>query len=288
MPELPEVETLRLELQKVLAGKKVKQAKVLWAKAVRPLSAHKFEQEISGKKIKEVRRQAKILIIDFSDTTSLAIHLKMTGQLIYEPKNGRKITGGHPDKTLTETQPNKFTRVIIDFTDKSHLYFNDIRKFGWAKLIDDNQTKDLTKNIGVEPLSKNFTDKALLGIFKRFPNRTIKKILMDQTLIAGIGNIYTDEACFKAKLLPTRQAKTLKPADITKLRLAIISILKLAIKKKGTSADTYRRSTGQPGGFVPYLNVYGRANESCKLCKKPIQKIRHAGRGTHFCQHCQK
>jgi len=284
MPELPEVETLRRELGKALANKKIKSAKVLWPKTVAPLSASAFAKAMARqRKIKSVNRQAKILIIDFTDNTALSIHLKMTGQLIY-----KDIAGGHPDNQMSEKQPSKYTRLIFEFTDGSKLYFNDLRKFGWVRLVNDNQLKDLTKHIGIEPLSKLFTDQVLIDIFKRYPNRTIKQILMDQTLIAGIGNIYADESCFLAKLLPTRKASTLKPAQIKTLREKIIAVLKLSIQKKGTSSRNYRRSDGSRGGFVPHLNVYGRSGQPCKVCDRPIQKIRHIGRGTHFCDHCQK
>lgn len=288
MPELPEVETLRRELNKVLTGKKVKFAKVLWHKTVLPLSVEEFERQIKGKIIQDIERQAKILITNFTDPTSLAFHLKMTGQLIFHPAKGQNIIGGHPAPEDEKILPNKHTRLILNFSDGSILYFNDLRKFGWARLVDDSQLKDLTKNIGVEPLSKLFTDQFLIDLFKRFPNRTIKQILMDQTLIAGIGNIYADESAFLAKLLPTRKANTVKPAQIKKLQLAIVNVLKLSIKMKGTSSRNYRRSDGSLGGFVPHLYVYGRAGLPCKVCGTPIIKIRHNGRGTHYCPHCQK
>jgi len=294
MPELPEVETLKRELSRSVVGLKIKKAKVLWTKAILPLSSLAFSRQIKNKEIKSVSRQAKILIINFTclrrqaDSTALAIHLKLTGQLIFVPKKGKTISGGHPDKTLAGQQPNKFTRLILEFTDGSYLYFNDLRKFGWAKLINDEEVKNLIAGIGVEPLSKNFSPQILADILKRYSNRPIKQILMDQKLIAGIGNIYADESCFRAGILPTRRAKILKPAEIKKLYSAIVAILKLAIEKKGTSADTYRQLSGAPGGFISHLKVYGRAGEPCKVCGRPIIKIRHAGRGTHFCGYCQK
>jgi formamidopyrimidine-DNA glycosylase len=299
MPELPEVETIKRELAKVLAGPasakasarqglKIKSATVLWNKTVAPLSAEEFIRQTRGKQISSLNRQAKILIINFSDSTALAVHLKMTGQLIFVPKIGPKLTGGHPDNQMAEKQPSKYTRLFFEFTNGSHLYFNDLRKFGWVRLVDDSGLKDLTKHIGIEPLSKIFTDQALIDIFKHYPNRTVKQILLDQTLIAGLGNIYCDEACFLAKILPTRKSHALKNTEIKKLKEAIVSVLKLSIQKKGTSSRNYLRSNGQPGGFVPHLNVYGRESEACKICGQRVKKIKHAGRGTHFCEHCQK
>lgn len=288
MPELPEVETLRRELNTALKNKKISSAKVLWAKTVLPLSAKSFEQQIKNKVVGEIARQAKILIINFTDSTSLAFHLKMTGQLIFHPVKGRALVGGHPAPNDENNLPNSHTRLVLNFSDSSILYFNDLRKFGWARLVDDSQLKDLTKNIGVEPLTKLFTDQFLIDLFERYPNRTVKQILMDQTLIAGIGNIYADESAFMAKVLPNRKAGTILNPPIKKLRQAIVDVLKLSIKMKGTSSRNYRRSTGELGGFVPYLYVYGREGAPCKICDTPIEKIRHNGRGTQFCPKCQK
>jgi formamidopyrimidine-DNA glycosylase len=151
MPELPEVETLRQELSRAVIGKKIKKVEILVAKTVKPLSEKDFKKQVTGKEIKAIKRQAKILVIDLNGQLSLAIHLKMTGQLIFVPKKGHAITGGHPDKTLTGEQPNKFTRLFLEFTDGSHLYFNDIRKFGWVRLINDEEVKNLVAGLGIEP-----------------------------------------------------------------------------------------------------------------------------------------
>jgi len=288
MPELPEVETLRRELNLALKNKKILSAKVLYPKTVFPLSSKIFEHAIVTKKIAVVERRAKILIINFSDSTALAFHLKMTGQLIFQAHGGKKIVGGHPAPKDEITLPNNHTRLILTFSDNSILYFNDLRKFGWAKLVDDSQLKDLTKHLGIEPLSKLFTDQFLIDLFKQYPNRTVKQILMDQTLIAGIGNIYADESAFLTKIMPNRKANTLKPLQIKNLRQNIIAVLKLSIKLKGTSAKNYRRSDGSLGGFVPHLYVYGRAGQPCKVCRTIIQKIKHNQRGTQFCPKCQK
>lgn len=295
MPELPEVETLKRELSKVLVGLKIKDGQILWPKTISPLSPADFIKQIKNKKIIGVNRRAKILFLNIEGPWSIAIHLKMTGQLIFVPPKTilgrplkRTVLGGHPDNQMLEKQPSKYTRLIFEFTDKSKLYFNDLRKFGWVKLVSDENIDKINHQTGPEPLSPIFTPQILINIFKKYPNRTIKQMLLDQKLIAGIGNIYADEACFLSKLLPTRKSSTLKPAQIKNLRDNIIKVLKLSIQKKGTSSKNYRRSDGSRGGFVPYLNVYGREAEPCKVCGRPIQKIRHAGRGTHYCSHCQK
>ncbi|MCC6290640.1 DNA-formamidopyrimidine glycosylase [Candidatus Nomurabacteria bacterium] len=270
MPELPEVETLRRELA-IIAGKRIKSTTV-------------FSRQLENKKILGLDRRAKILIITLSDKRKLLIHLKMTGQLIFVPKKGQVILGGHPQEN-----PFKYTRAIFEFTDKSKLYFNDLRKFGWIKLLNESETENILNKHGVEPLSRDFTLSHFQSLLKKYPNRKIKQFLLDQSLIAGLGNIYVDESCFSAKILPTRIVKSLTPVERKNLHSGIVKILKLSVSKKGTSAKNYVRSDGTKGGFVPYLKVYGRKGEGCKRCKKTaITKIKLAGRGTHFCKNCQK
>jgi formamidopyrimidine-DNA glycosylase len=286
MPELPEVETLKRELDKSLAGLTIKEVQILWSKSVLPLSPTLFIKNLVGAKIIGLDRRAKILIINLSKENHLVFHLKMTGQLIFVPKRGETISGGHP--TTDIQAPGKHTRIIFTFTNGDHLYFNDLRKFGWSRFINKKELLALTKNIGPEPLMKDFTEKYLTEIFKKYPNRTVKQILLDQNLIAGIGNIYADEASYLSGVLPMRKTKGLTQKEITELHKNIIAVLKLSIKHKGTSSRNYRRSDGSLGGFVPHLNVYGRHHETCKKCGSVIQKIKHAGRGTHFCPICQK
>jgi formamidopyrimidine-DNA glycosylase len=277
MPELPEVETIRRELSPLLVGKQIAKVKVLWPKTVVPLTSKQFSTKLRGQQIVSVTRRAKILIIKLSGPWSLVFHLKMTGQLIYQP-----TIGG------TDNLPNQFTRLVITFTDASQLFFNDLRKFGWARLVLDEHLALLTNPYGPEPLSAKFTAHFLQELFLRYPNRTVKQILMDQSLIAGLGNIYADEACFLAGVLPIRQAKTLNRPQTEKLHQAIVAVLKLSIKKKGTSTRNYVRSSGRPGGFVAHLKVYGQAKAPCKVCQTPIIKIKHLGRGTHYCPRCQQ
>lgn len=286
MPELPEVETLRRELDKALAGKTVKSAKALWPKAVLPLSVKQFEMKLKNQKITEVNRRAKMLILNFSKDLSLVFHLKMTGQVIFVPQKGEATFGGHPTNDVQT--PGKHTRLILEFTNGDHLYFNDMRKFGWAKLLTESELDKITSHSGPEPLGKDFTDNFLIDLFSKYPNRTIKQILLDQTLIAGIGNIYADEASFLSGLMPNRKVGTIKKEEIIELRKQIVSVLKLSISKGGTSARDYRRSDGSKGNFISYLKVYGREKEPCKKCGREILKMRHVGRGTHYCPHCQR
>jgi formamidopyrimidine-DNA glycosylase len=275
MPELPEVETIKRELAKKLTGQTISDLEVLWAKTVSPSLPAKFKTLIVGEKITNIERRAKMLIISLSDEISLAIHLKMTGQLIFVPKKGKIISGRH-------------TRLIFHLKSGDTLYFNDLRKFGWVRILDEKLKRYLENEVGIEPLSKTFTSQVFKEIINRYPNRTVKQVLLDQHLIAGIGNIYADEAAHLSKVLPMRKIKDLKAKEIADSHKNIIAVLKLSIQKKGTSSKNYRRSNGEMGGFMPYLQVYGRKDEECKTCGTPIVKTKHAGRGTHYCPRCQR
>lgn len=294
MPELPEVETLRLQLASVVVGKKIKSVKINWPKMVSPLSVDNFSKKIIGSSIVAVNRRAKMLVFKLSksnqkaDGLYLTVHLKMTGQLIFRPKKGDLVIGGHPQKDGAKDLPNKHTHIILTFSDGDVLYFNDMRKFGWMRVTSAIDLDNIFKNYGVEALSADFNYDYFRSILNRFKNRKIKQVLLDQSLIAGIGNIYADEACFATGILPTRLAKDISDAEIKKLLGHVKRILQLSIDKKGTSYNTYVNLDGQSGGFVPYLKVYGRKDEACKKCKTPISKMRVVGRGTHFCDSCQK
>ncbi len=288
MPELPEVETVRTQLERMLIGRTIKSVICDWPKMVQPLSLTEFSKTVSGKKIKSISRRAKMLIIELSGKTYLAIHLKMTGQLVFQPKRGELVVGGHPQKKGLDGLPNKYTHITLQFVDGTKLYFNDLRKFGWMRAVDQKSLEAMVAHYGIEPLSKDFTVKYLTQLIERYPRRNIKKIIMDQELVVGIGNIYADESCFSAGILPTRLAKDITPPEIKKLHHHIKRILKLAIDKKGTSARNYLTAEGIAGNYVKYLNVYGRQREQCKKCAGALSKISLNGRGTHFCKHCQK
>ena len=236
-------------------------------------------------------RRAKVLVIVLSDKKFLIIHLKMTGQLIFSyklpAKSSKLIIGGHPQNGGTDHLPNKYTRAIINFRDGSTLFFNDLRKFGWMRLVDENYIGELSEGFGVEPLHKDFTFEKFKNILRQYPNRKIKQLLTDQTLIAGIGNIYADESCFYARVLPTRRVGSLTKEKIRLLHQYIPKVLKLSISKKGTSFSDYVRLDGKQGRMVKWLRVYNKTGQPCSVCKTPIKKIKLNGRGTHFCPHCQ-
>ncbi|OHA60103.1 MAG: DNA-formamidopyrimidine glycosylase [Candidatus Vogelbacteria bacterium RIFOXYD1_FULL_46_19] len=293
MPELPEVETVARDLNRVLKNHVIKKVVVRVPKMILPLSAEDFGSGLKTWSIEKVSRRAKIIVINLSKPKAkakkfLLIHLKMTGQLIWMPKIGQAVIGGHPQPGGGHNLPHKHTHAEFHFQDGSVLYFNDMRKFGWLKLVTESEKEIILSPHGVEPLAKDFSLTIFTNLITKYPNRTLKHTLLDQKLIAGLGNIYVDEACFKTGVLPTRPVHTLSRSDLTKLHQEIVAVLKLSIKKKGTSARNYVRADGTKGGFVPYLNVYGRAGLACKQCGNLISKTKHAGRGTHFCSKCQK
>lgn len=232
----------------------------------RQLAQKIIGKKLNGKKITGVRRRAKILIIDFQDGSSLIFHLKLTGQLIF---NGK---------------PAKYTRQVFKFNDGSQLIFNDVRKFGWWKKV--KNTKELEKGFGPEALEVNLkTFKALL---KKRAKAKIKPLLMDQKFIAGIGNIYSDEILFAAKVGPLRLAKTLTDKEIQQIRQNIKKILQKAIQYHGTSAQYYLDARGRKGNYLQRLKVYQREGKKCFRCGTKIKRIKLGGRSAHFCPQCQK
>jgi formamidopyrimidine-DNA glycosylase len=312
MPELPEVQTVVSELNRKITGKTIKSVEVRATRSAQP-SPEVLIAKTKNKKVKEVKRRGKLIDIDLGGNHNILIHLKMTGQLVYVSRLGKKVSGqpasatpkallagqpalatpkallagGHPIGLVGEL-PNKFSHVIINFTDGSTLYFNDIRKFGWVKYATNIERDIARQRYGLEPFDKEYNLKNFTAILKRYPKRKIKQLLMDQEKISGLGNIYADESLFASHVLPTRLAGSLKPKEIELLFKEIPKILKLAISKGGTTADNYVRTDGSKGEMIKYLKVYGKGGEKCVKCKNEISKIKLGGRGTHFCKTCQK
>jgi len=299
MPELPEVETIRLDLVNDLLKKKIITLKILSPKTVKNTKSF-FLKQLLNNSFEDISRRGKLLYFKIKGGDNyLLIHLKMTGQLIYL-KGKKKIAGGHSlalisnDKRTSFIQdvggelPNRYTRVFFLFEDEAQLFFNDLRRFGYLKIVNKKELDQiLEKNYGPEPLTKNFNKEYLFNIFKN-RQRSIKSLLLDQKIVAGLGNIYVDESLFLAGILPDRLAKELKIEEIDKLVKSVNSIIKLAIKNRGTTFKDYRDASGKQGNFSQYLRVYGRAGEKCFKCGGIIEKKKHAGRGTHYCLKCQK
>ena len=270
MPELPEVETIKRQLNKEISGKKITGVEVLAEKTLKTPKAQ-FLKYTVGTKIKSVERRAKLLILNLNNGWSILTHLKMTGQYVYDG------------------EAHQHTRVIFCFGPKLKIMFNDMRRIGYLKLFKTaDLPKFLRKEYGPEPLEKNFTVKKFAEVLARRPNMKIKQLLLEQKLIAGIGNIYAQEACYMAQVLPTRPAKSLKTAEIKKLYDSVRKVMTEAIKYGGSSAENYLNLYGEKGGFVPHLKVYGREGLKCKSCGSVLKFIKLGGRGTVFCGECQK
>jgi len=297
MPELPEVETIRRDLARKIVGKKIISVEVRDHRVAKG----NLVKILRGQKFARIERRGKLLAFLLSDGRYLLTHLKMTGQLIYlssprkrgsaadsRSESGMTIAaGGHKISAGDLQVPNKFTRVIFTFTDKSQLFFNDMRRFGYMKIVNKKEKERIwQEDFGIEPLTKSFKFKDFVELFKNH-KINIKALLMNQKLIAGIGNIYADEACWCAGLLPWRKVSGLKSAETKKLFNCITHVLEVALQNRGTSFDDFVDAQGEKGGHYNFLKVYERDGAKCRRCGNIIKKTRHAGRGTHYCPGCQ-
>ena len=246
-------------------------------------------KDIVRSKVLNLRRRAKILLIDLDNNLSLVIHLKLSGQLVYH-KDGKQATFGHPIPFAGTVLPAKTTHVIFTFSDNSVLYFNDVRQFGYVKIVKTSEVEKLKaiEEFGPEPLTYEFTPEKFKEIIlkKKMP---VKLVLMDQAQIAGVGNIYANEALFLSKIHPERKANTLDDNEIKKLYDALLEVLKMGIKYGGSSENAYVNALGEKGTMQDHFMVYGKAGKPCpKSCGGTVKRITQAGRGTFFCPSCQK
>jgi formamidopyrimidine-DNA glycosylase len=286
MPELPEVETVRLQLSSLVIGKKIKIIQVLNRKT--------FTGDpdlLINNKIIKLRRFAKILFIDLDNELSIAVHLKMSGQLIYQETINRK-------QKTDIILPNKHTRVIVEFKDGSKLFFNDMRKFGWMRIVSSVNSQQITDNeiinlhelisgLGPDPLTELTQDKLLQILHTS--KKAVKLVLMDQGKIAGVGNIYANEALFMSGIHPKEKADKISKRMAGLLLNNLQKILKNAIKWGGASSNLYLNAYGEKGSVQKYLAVYDRKDLECvNKCGSKIMKIKLGGRGTYFCPKCQK
>ena len=286
MPELPEVETLVRGLRDQLVGRSIIGVEIDKPKMWQGLPS----STLTNHAVTNMTRIAKLMVFSLSDNLSLLIHLKMTGQLIFVAKDGQKILGGHPDNQFAAEQPSKYTHITFSFSDGSKLFFNDMRQFGYAKLI---HTNDLQQHkhivtVGIDPFSSEFTAQFLFAQLQKRPKTTIKQVLMDQTVIGGLGNIYTDESLFDAKILPMRAAASITKEEANVLHASIIKILETGIQYGGTSYKDYVHHNGQKGTMQDHLMVCRRHGQACKVCGHALERTVIGGRGTHFCRTCQK
>jgi len=287
MQELPEVETVRSGLAKFLPRLVIKDVWHDWPKGF-PNAPADVARFMVGASVKSVRRRAKVLIIELSSGYSLVIHLKMTGQLVFVGKE--RFGAGHPNDSLINNLPDKSTRVVLDFTDGSTLFFNDQRKFGWMRLLPTLEVPeiDFLKTVGPEPLEDDFTADKFIERLQTRKNSPIKAVLLDQKVLAGVGNIYADESLWMAKIHPSTPVDKVSRTKLVALHNDLRTVLKLAIEKGGSTDRNYVNAEGKKGSYIDFANVFRREGQPCPRCGTTIEKIRVAGRGTHICPKCQK
>ncbi len=318
MPELPEVETVRRGLAELLPGRVVARTVVFDSPKSFPNAPADVEQFLYGARVTAVRRRAKVLMIDLDTRYSLVVHLKMTGQLVFRqgsshgarvsPKKSRgprkvaqdfsadtareidDFAGGHPNDSLIGELPDRSTRVQIEFTDGSRLFFNDQRKFGWMKLLPTDEVKNLPfmQKVGPEPLDPNTRAEDFIQRIRRRQNSMIKPAFLDQTVIAGVGNIYADEALWAAQLHPQTRVKNISDQQLNTLFNELRQILQLSIDQGGSTDRNYVDAEGRKGNYLTFAHVFRREGQAChRHPDQEIIKLKVGGRGTHICPVCQ-
>ena len=272
MPELPEVETVRRGLERLVAGKTIDQVRVCYAKMI-GTGADSFVHDLPGQTIERIGRRGKYLLFYLTGGVLLS-HLRMEGKYLF-----------YPD----EVPERKHAHVFFQTTDGGTLVYEDVRKFGTMELLRKDQLEAYfaARKLGPEPTEADFLLSPFAAALKR-SKKPIKPYLLEQTLVVGLGNIYVDEALWRARIHPARPADSLKPAEVNRLREQIIEVLQLGIEKRGSTIRTYRNALGEDGTMQDFLQVYGKTGQPCARCGSPIEKIKLGGRGTHLCPHCQK
>lgn len=282
MPELPEVESIKLQLNKFLVGHTITDLTVNYQKTFKG-----SRKDIIGGKVKDVRRFGKALVIDLSNNNSIIIHVKMTGQLIYRGPNLKNT------KTLSDKVKGgltgKHTHVIFDLDKGGKLYFVDYRKFGWIDTVD---TNNVEKSSFIGKLGPDFIKDLTEAEFENILSKSsqkIKLVIMDQEKVSGVGNIYANDALFLARIKPDRKSSSLSKKETETLYRSIKSVLEKGIKYGGASELAFVTPDGTEGNYQKHTLVYGRQGESCPNgCHGKIKKVKMGGRGTYFCPNCQK
>lgn len=287
MPELPEVETVRLQLKHKVIGKIIASVEVFHAKSVD--NNENIEDILIGKSFADINRVGKLMIFSFTgeDDLFMLAHLKMTGQFFYLSNEGDIAGGGHSISAADLDLPGRHTRVTFHFTDHSSLHFNDMRIFGYLKITNATGVAEAKARFGPELIHPEF-DVELF--YKKLKKRKtpIKAALLDQTFIAGLGNIYVDEALWRAGVRPTRRADRVTRKEAAAIAAAGGAVMNESIKVGGTTFQHFKDTSGSKGNFTQHLKVFGQQGKACERCGIIIKKIRCAGRGTHYCTSCQK
>ncbi|MBP7837643.1 bifunctional DNA-formamidopyrimidine glycosylase/DNA-(apurinic or apyrimidinic site) lyase, partial [Candidatus Saccharibacteria bacterium] len=287
MPELPEVETVKRGLEKLLIGHTFKRVTSDNPKSF-PNAPADVDQFLIGAAVTNIRRRAKVLLIDLSSAYTLVIHLKMTGQIVYRGEDN--FGAGHPNDSLIGELPDRSTHVEVWLNNKAKLYFNDQRKFGWVRLIPTVEVPniDFMKKVGPEPLEDSFTAKDFVQRLQRRKGSTIKAAILDQTVLAGIGNIYADEGLWGAKIHPAARVRDVPLAKLKKLFSELQYVLRLSIEKGGSTDRNYVDAEGKRGSYIDFARVFRKEGMPCQRHPNQlIEKIRVASRGTHICPKCQ-
>lgn len=306
MPELPEVETIRLSLSKKIIGLKITDVEIL-----NPKTFSGDEKKFLNQEIINVWRKGKGLGIDFANGYVMLFHLKMSGQIIFKEggleDDGDRFVGGHPTKDMQGELPNRSTRVIFSLSpssgklripakainhlnNSSYLFFNDQRKFGWVKVVSSEELSldRFLNSLGPEPLEKGYTWEQLKNNLLKHKGQPVKVALLDQSVVAGVGNIYACEACFNAKIDPRSKTGSLSDSQFQKLHQGVIDALKDGVRYGGSTKTHFVDSDGKKGVFLDHAKVYNRVKKPCILCGSEIKKIKLGGRGTFYCPSCQK
>jgi formamidopyrimidine-DNA glycosylase len=273
MPELPEVETVRVGLEPALVGRRFERVEILDPRLTRPFDPALVASELEGERVAAVERRGKYLVVRFESGRVLLIHLRMTGSL-------RHARGGLPEDV--------HRRAVVNLDDGSDVAYRDMRRFGtWLLLEAGEADAYLADRLGAEPFARSFTARALA---QRLAGRRapIKAALLDQRSLAGMGNIYADEALWRSEIHPLRPAGELTEPEVRRLHRAVRRALEIGIARQGSTLSTYRTPDGNRGRMQHEFKVYGRAGEPCDRCGTPIEKIRAAGRGTSYCPGCQR
>ncbi|MDR2524305.1 MAG: bifunctional DNA-formamidopyrimidine glycosylase/DNA-(apurinic or apyrimidinic site) lyase [Candidatus Nomurabacteria bacterium] len=289
MPELPEVETVRRGLTRLIVGRRILDIRVLNDKSFQA-NAGDAKAFLLGTKVEAIRRRAKVLIIDLSSKYSLVIHLKMTGQLVF--RGDEAWAAGHPTDSFVADLPDRSTRIEFALSGGAKLFFNDQRKFGWVKLLPTGEVEnlDFLRKVGPEPLTGDRDlPRQFLSNIRRRNNTTVKAALLDQTVVAGIGNIYADESLWAARIHPTTRVRDLSDAKLRTILRAAIDVMNQSIASGGSTMKNYIRADGTKGNYLEkFANVFRRDGLPCPRCGHEILKTKVAGRGTHFCPKCQR
>ena len=282
MPELPEVETIKRGLEKCIVGKTILKVHILCEKSFRGKP-----ELIEGQEIIGIDRCGKALLIRLKNKLTIMVHLRMTGQMIHDGLE--RFAAGHPDESFREEMPGRFTRIYADLSDGTHLYFNDLRKFGFWSVMDELAlvTDKFLTSLGPEPWDMKAED--FRAMLERHQNSPVKAVILDQHNIAGVGNIYADEGCFYAGILPWRKCGDLTREDADKLLEGLCKVMQASIDSGGSTMKDYVKADGTRGNYLEkFAQVFRREGQECPRCGGEILKTRTAGRGTHYCGGCQK